>query len=257
MTNLEDKARQALHLMDLTSLNDTDTDEVINALCTQANTPEGHPAAVCVYPAFIGTARKALTQLGLSQVKIATVTNFPHGSENIEVAVSETRQAVADGADEVDVVFPYQALIAGNAAVGEELVRRAKQACGDDALLKVIIESGELKSPELIRQASDLAIAGGADFIKTSTGKVPVNATPEAAKIMLEAIRDSGRNVGFKAAGGVRNAEDAADYLRLAGDILGDDWVNADHFRFGASSLLGSLLATLGHKSDTTGNSQY
>ena len=257
MTNLEQNARQALHLMDLTSLNDSDTDAVIDALCAQAKTPEGHPAAVCVYPAFIGTAKNALAQQGLDNVKIATVTNFPHGSDNIDIAEAETRQAVADGADEVDVVFPYRALIDGNADVGESLVKRCKQACGDRAQLKVIIESGELKTPELIRQASDLAIAGGADFIKTSTGKVPVNATPEAARIMLEAIRDSGKDVGFKAAGGVRNAEDAAIYLDMAREIMGDTWVSADHFRFGASSLLASLLKTLGHDSDSNSDSQY
>ncbi|EAR09614.1 deoxyribose-phosphate aldolase [Reinekea blandensis] len=257
MTNLEQNARQALHLMDLTSLNDSDTDTVIESLCAQAKTPEGHPAAVCVYPAFIGTAKTALAQQGLDNVKVATVTNFPHGSDNIDIAEAETRQAVADGADEVDVVFPYRALIDGNTDIGQALVARCKQACGDRAQLKVIIESGELKTPELIRQASDLAIAGGADFIKTSTGKVPVNATPEAARIMLEAIRDSGKDVGFKAAGGVRNAEDAAIYLDMAREIMGDTWVSADHFRFGASSLLASLLKTLGHDSDSNIDSQY
>lgn len=256
MTSLQDNARLALQLMDLTSLNDTDTDAVIENLCSQAKTPEGHPAAVCVYPAFIGTARKALAALGLDDVRVATVTNFPHGSGQVDAAEAETRQAVTAGADEVDVVFPYQALIAGNSDVGRDLVKRCKSACGDSAQLKVIIETGELKTPELIRQASDIAIAAGADFIKTSTGKVAVNATPDAARIMLQAIRDSGRDVGFKAAGGVRNAEDATEYLDMARNIMGVDWVNASHFRFGASSLLGNLLNTLGHDA-TTSNSQY
>ena len=119
-------------------------------------------------------------------------------------------------------------------------------------MLKVIIESGELKTPELIRSASEIAIAAGADFIKTSTGKVAVNATPEAAKIMLEVIKEKNPAVGFKAAGGVKNAEQAADYLALAESVLGENWVSAKTFRFGASSLLGSLLQTLGHQSHTS-----
>lgn len=256
MTTVQDNAKLALQLMDLTSLNDNDTDAVIEALCQQADTPEGNPAAVCIYPAFIGTARKALDAKGLQHVKVATVTNFPHGSDQIDTAETETRQAVLDGADEVDVVFPYKALMTGNTEVGYELVQRCKAACSDKAILKVIIESGELKTPDLIRQASDISIAAGADFIKTSTGKVAVNATPEAARIMIEAIKDSGKPVGFKAAGGVRNAEDAAIYLDTARELMGDSWVNSDHFRFGASSLLASLLNTLGHDT-ATGNSQY
>ncbi|MDX1341704.1 MAG: deoxyribose-phosphate aldolase [Reinekea sp.] len=257
MTKLQEEARLALSLMDLTSLNEDDTAAVISQLCAQAKTPEGSPAAVCVYPAFISTARKALAQLGLQDVKVATVTNFPHGSTDIDRAVAETKAAVAEGAHEVDVVFPYRALMDGDTTTGHDLVAQCKQACGDAVLLKVIIESGELNSDELIRQASDISIAAGADFIKTSTGKVPVNATPEAARIMLSAIKDSGKNVGFKAAGGVRNAEDAALYLDIARSIMGEDWVNTDHFRFGASSLLNNLLATLGHGSASSNGSQY
>ncbi|WP_249979084.1 deoxyribose-phosphate aldolase [Vreelandella olivaria] len=240
-------ARQALTLMDLTSLNESDTDSVIEALCQQVKTPFGNPAAVCVYPQFIVTATRALTAHKLNgQVKIATVTNFPHGGNDIMEAARETREAVASGADEVDVVFPYRALMAGDEATGLELVEMCKAACGGQALLKVIIESGELKEPALIQRASELAIEGGADFIKTSTGKVPVNATLEATRIMLKAIKASGKkDVGFKAAGGVRTAEEAAEYLALAADIMGSQWVTPRHFRFGASSLLGSLLNTL------------
>ena len=250
-------ARQALSLMDLTSLNDTDTDDVITALCQQANTPAGHPAAVCVYPAFIATARKALAAAGLSGVRVATVTNFPDGSTDIERAVSETRSAIASGAHEVDVVFPYRALIDGDSDTGRRLVTACKAACGDSVQLKVIIESGELGTPERIRQASDIAIAAGADFIKTSTGKVPVNATLDAAEIMLTAIRDSGKDVGFKAAGGIRTAADAEAYLQLAGRLMGADWVTPAHFRFGASSLLNDLLKALGHAPGETGQGGY
>ena len=257
MTDLTAAAQTALSLMDLTSLNTDDTDAVIEALCQQANTAAGSPAAVCVYPAFIKTALSALKAQGLDQVKVATVTNFPHGSSDIALAVRETAAAVAEGAHEVDVVFPYQALIAGDADCGAQLVAQCKAACGDTAQLKVIIETGELKTEALIRQASQICIAACADFIKTSTGKVPVNATPEAARIMVQAIKDSGKDVGFKAAGGVRNAADAAEYLGIASDIMGDSWINSDHFRFGASSLLGSLLATLGHSSNTNTDSNY
>ncbi|KMK51858.1 deoxyribose-phosphate aldolase [[Actinobacillus] muris] len=241
-------AQQALSLMDLTTLNDNDTDEKVIALCHQANTDFGTPAALCVYPRFIPIARKTLKQLGIELVKIATVTNFPHGNEDIEIALAETKAAVAYGADEVDVVFPYRALMAGNAEVGFELVRQCKAVCqAANVVLKVIIESGELKTPALIRQASEIAIQAGADFIKTSTGKVAVNATLESAQVMLETIRDLkvADKVGFKAAGGVKTSEEVAQYLALAAEIFGQDWINADHFRFGASSLLANLLATL------------
>ncbi|GGX92300.1 deoxyribose-phosphate aldolase [Litchfieldella qijiaojingensis] len=246
MTDLQSTARQALALMDLTSLNDDDNDERITALCRQAKTPAGSPAAICIYPRFIATTRHELESLGLDgTVKIATVTNFPHGGDDVDQAVRQTREAVALGADEVDVVFPYRALMAGNVAVGQALVEACKAACGE-RVLKVILETGELKDPALIRQASELAIAGGADFLKTSTGKVEVNATLEAAEIMLSAIRDSGLEVGFKAAGGVRTAADAKAYLDLAAQLMGEDWLTPAHFRFGASGLLGNLLATLG-----------
>lgn len=246
--NLKQYAKTALSLMDLTTLNDNDTDEKVITLCQSGDTEFGTPAAVCVYPRFVPIARKALKQAGISQVKIATVTNFPHGNDDIEIAVAETKAAIAYGADEVDVVFPYRTLIAGDTETGAELVKRCKAACAENGvLLKVIIETGELKTDALIRQASEISIKSGADFIKTSTGKVAVNATPESAKIMLEVIRDLGvaGKVGFKAAGGVKTAEEAKIYLDLATNIIGAENVNADNFRFGASSLLTNLLATL------------
>lgn len=246
--SLKQIAQQALSLMDLTTLNDNDTDEKVIQLCQQGKTEFGTPAAVCVYPRFVPIARKTLRTQGTEQVKIATVTNFPHGNDDIEIAVTETKAAVAYGADEVDVVFPYRALIAGNEQVGFELVKQCKAVCAEaNVTLKVIIESGELKTAELIRQASEISIKAGADFIKTSTGKVPVNATLESARIMLETIRDLGvaDKVGFKAAGGVKTTEEAQQYLALSAEILGKDWINQAHFRFGASSLLANLLATL------------
>jgi len=234
MTDLQNTAKEAISLMDLTTLNDNDTDAIVIDLCHQAHSPVGDTAAVCIYPRFIPAARKALKEQG----------NFPHGNDDIEIAVAETRASIAYGADEVDVVFPYRAFMDGDEEVGFELVKACKEACGD-ILLKVIIESGELKDPDLIRRASEICIDAGANFIKTSTGKVPVNATLKAAEVMLKVIRDKNPNVGFKAAGGVKDAQTAKDYLDLAREILGDDWVGPKHFRFGASSLLGNLLTEL------------
>ncbi|WP_025819345.1 deoxyribose-phosphate aldolase [Shewanella marina] len=245
MSDLKQAAQRAINLMDLTTLNDDDTDQKVIELCHKANTAAGHTAAICIYPRFIPIARKTLEEMGCDDIKIATVTNFPHGNDDIAIAVLETRAAVAYGADEVDVVFPYRALMAGNETVGFELVKACKEECGADVLLKVIIESGELKDAALIRRASEIAIDAGADFIKTSTGKVPVNATIEAAEIMMTVISEKNREVGFKPAGGVRDAEQAALFLNTAERILGDDWVSQRTFRFGASSLLASLLHTL------------
>lgn len=252
MTDVTAAALRALKLMDLTTLNDDDTDAKVIALCQQAKSPAGNTAAICIYPRFIPIARKTLREQGTPDIRIATVTNFPHGNDDIEIALAETRAAIAYGADEVDVVFPYRTLMAGDSETGFKLVKACKEACAAaGVLLKVIIETGELKEEALIRQASEIAIDAGADFIKTSTGKVPVNATPEVAKIMMEVIRDKGvqDRVGFKPAGGVRTAEDAALYLQLADDILGSGWADARHFRFGASSLLASLLNAAGYES--------
>lgn len=246
MSDLKAAALRALKLMDLTTLNDDDTDAKVIALCHDAKTAVGNTAAICIYPRFIPIAKKTLREQGTPEIRIATVTNFPHGNDDIEIAVAETKAAVAYAADEVDVVFPYRALIAGNEQVGFDLVKQCKAACGD-ILLKVIIETGELKEEALIKKASQICIEAGADFIKTSTGKVPVNATPEYARMMLEVIRDMGvaKTVGFKPAGGVRTAQDAALYLAMADELLGADWADSMHYRFGASSLLTNLLNTL------------
>jgi len=242
---LTEAALRALHLMDLTALNDDDTDASIRALANAADTPVGTPAALCVYPRFVATAKEALAKRGLA-LPVATVANFPAGAPTPEAAATETADAMRNGADEVDVVFPYRALLAGDETVGRRLVELCREAVGN-RVLKVIVEAGELKEANAIRRASEIAIAAGAHFIKTSTGKVAVNATPAAAEIMLQAIRASGRPVGFKAAGGVRSAQDAAAYLAIAERIMGAGWATPATFRFGASSLLDKLLATLGH----------
>ncbi|MGL5949509.1 MAG: deoxyribose-phosphate aldolase [Aeromonas sp.] len=257
MSELKIAAQRALNLMDLTTLNDNDTDQAVIDLCHKAKSAAGLTAAVCIYPRFIPIARKTLRAMGASDVRIATVTNFPHGNDDINIAVAETRAAVAYGADEVDVVFPYRAFMAGNEQIGFDLVSACKAACGTEVLLKVIIETGELKTEALIRRASEIAIDAGADFIKTSTGKVAVNATPEAARIMLSVIKAKNPAVGFKPAGGVKDAAVAGEYLAMAAQILGNDWVSPRTFRFGASSLLASLLATLGHADAPASSNGY
>ena len=248
-------AKLAVGLLDLTSLNDDDTEANITSLCQQAQVKNvGNVAALCIYPRFIPWAKQELARLNISDVKIATVSNFPQGRDNLDAAVAETKACLAYGADEVDVVFPYRAFIEGNESIGYELVKACKAACGEKTL-KVIIESGELKTPELIAKASQISIAAGADFIKTSTGKVPVNATPEAAEIMLTQIIESQKAIGFKPAGGVKTVVDVREYLSLLESKLGKEALTANTFRFGTSSLLKALLEAMGETTDgiTTG----
>ena len=245
-------AKRGISLMDLTALNDDDTDEVIIRLSKKAKTIAGDTAAVCIYPRFISVAKKALKEHGCDHIKVATVTNFPAGDDDIEMAVAETLVAVSYGADEVDLVFPYKALMAGNAKVGLDMVKACREVCNDGVKLKVIIESGELKTPELITKACEICIEAEVDFIKTSTGKVPINATLEAAKIILGVIKKHNTHVGFKAAGGVKNALDVTSYIELAESILGKEWVTPEHFRFGASGLLNNLLSELEYNNAST-----
>lgn len=239
---MKEVAARALALLDLTSLNDDDTNEKIVALCAKAHGDFGKTAAVCVWPRFVKTAKKELKGTG---VDVATVVNFPHGGTDIEATVAETKGAIADGADEIDVVLPYKAFMAGDKETAKALLKATRDAC-KGKVMKVIIESGVLKHASLITEASKLAIECGADFVKTSTGKTPVSATLEAANAMLEAIRDSGKPVGFKASGGVRTTEQAADYMTLADKIMGPNWISKKTFRFGASGLRDNLLASMG-----------
>ena len=242
MSDMNQTAMRALACLDLTNLND-DCDEVaIGDLCRRAETRFGSVAAVCVWPAFV-TQCKGL--LGSRGVKVATVVNFPTGEEPAGEVIEMTAAAVKDGADEIDMVIPYLQLLEGREEVVLTRIKRVKAAAGPTTV-KAILETGILKDAEMIRRAADLAIEAGADFIKTSTGKVPVNATLGAARIMLEAIRDSGASVGFKPAGGVKTTEQAGHYLDLADEIMGEGWATPETFRFGASGVLGDLLATLG-----------
>jgi deoxyribose-phosphate aldolase len=238
-------ATTALGLLDLTSLNDGDSDESIRALARSAATPFGAPAALCVYDRVLGAARAELAKLNLSHVKLATVANFPAGGTDIAAAIAEAKAQPGKGADEVDVVFPWRALIGGDRETGAKLVAGVREVLPATITLKVIIESGELAEPALIRRAAEISIENGANFVKTSTGKVPVNATLEATEIILGVIRSSGKPVGFKAAGGVRTVADAGDYLALAEKVMGKGWVTPQTFRFGASGLLGDIKAVL------------
>lgn len=238
----EQKARQVIGLLDLTSLNADDNAQRIQALCERAQTPFGSVAAVCVYPRFVALARRTLNDLGAAQVRVATVINFPYGGPNISSAVSETRAAIVAGADEVDLVYPFRSLLMGDAQTGEAMIAACREVCAGQTVLKVILETDELRDPQIIRLASQGAIAAGADFLKTSTGKVLVNATPQAVRIMLEAIAERGGLVGLKVAGGVRTVEDAYIYIELTRNRFGSDWISADHFRIGAFGLLSELL---------------
>lgn len=241
--SLQSVAQQTLGLIDLTTLNDNDTDEIVVELCKKAKTEFGSVPAVCIFRQFIPAAKKYFAETN-QNVKIATVTNFPHGGTDMELALRETQEAINLGADEVDIVFPYPALMAGDQQIGADMIKQAKAICGNK-VLKVIIESGVLQDPKLIELASDISIANGADFIKTSTGKVAVNATLEATEVMLNSIKKSGKKCAFKAAGGVRLVSEAKEYLDLTAKIMGADWINSNTFRFGASSLLGDVLNVL------------
>lgn len=245
----EEIAARALPLVDLTSLNADDDEGVIAALCQRAVTPAGAVAAVCVFPRFVAQAAAALAGTG---VRVATVANFPAGRTEVAPVRAEAEQALADGADEVDIVLPYEAYRAGDRRAALAVLDAAREACGSGARLKVILESGALEDLELVRAAAADALAHGADFVKTSTGKRKPGATLPAAEAMLLAIRDAGATGGFKASGGISTTEDAGRYLALADSILGAGFVAPERFRFGASSLLGDLLETLGHSSTTT-----
>lgn len=252
---LEETAKKALSLLDLTDLTDTCDAAAIEKLCAQAQTPFGTTAAICIWPRFVAQARDIL---GAGHaVKIATVVNFPSGDLAIADVIAETRQAIADGADEIDLVIPYRAFLSGDQAAVTEMVTAVKAACTPPVILKTILETGEIKDAALIRKASDLAIAAGSDFIKTSTGKVAVNATLAAAESMLTAIKESGKPVGFKPAGGVRTVGDAEAYLALAASILGEGWATPKTFRFGASGLLGDILSVLGGQSAPSAPASY
>jgi len=247
----------AIRMIDLTTLEGKDTRGKIHALCQKAKRPDpGDPtipsvAAVCVYPALVADAKAALAGSG---VKVASVaTGFPSGQTFLEIKLAETSRAIEAGADEVDMVIDRGAFLSGDyAAVFDEIVA-VKASCGQTHL-KVILETGELGTYDNVRRASILAMAAGADFIKTSTGKVTPAATLPVTLVMLEAIRDferrTGRAVGMKPAGGIRTSKEAIAYLVVLYETLGPRWMTPDRFRFGASSLLNDVLMQIRKERD-------
>lgn len=242
----------AVRMMDLTTLEGADTPGKVKALCSKAVRPDPEDrsvpsvAAVCVYPSHVATAVRRLQGTGVKVASVATA--FPSGQAPLEAKLVDTRAAVADGADEIDMVIDRGAFLSGRYATVFDEIVAIKDACGS-AHLKVILETGELGTYDNVRRASLLAIAGGADFIKTSTGKVTPAATLPVTLCMLEVIRDvheeTGRVIGMKPAGGIRTAKQAIQYLCVVHETLGVDWLTPDLFRFGASSLLNDVLMQL------------
>jgi deoxyribose-phosphate aldolase len=239
----------AIRMVDLTTLEGQDTPGKVRALCAKGRRPDPTDpscppvAAICVYGDLVETAVEALAG---SEVKVAAVaTAFPSGRAPLDVKLEDVRAAVDAGADEIDMVIDRGAFLAGRYLDVYDEIVATREACGD-AHLKVILETGELATYDNVRRASWLAMLAGADVIKTSTGKVSPAATLPVTLVMLEAVRDfrsqTGRLVGVKAAGGIRNAKDAVRYLVVVNETCGDDWLTPDAFRFGASSLLNDLL---------------
>lgn len=238
----------AISMVDLTTLEGMDTPGKVRALCAKALRPDPtdsttpHVAAVCVYGDMAGVARESV---GDALHVAAVATAFPSGRASLDVKLTDTREAVAAGADEIDMVIDRGAFLAGHYLDVYDEIVAVKEACGT-AHLKVIFETGELRTYDNVRRASWLAMLAGADFIKTSTGKVSPAATPPVTLILLEAVRDwhrvTGRYVGVKPAGGIRTTKDAIRYLVMINEVCGEAWLTPDLFRFGASALLNDLL---------------
>ncbi len=244
----------AISMIDLTTLEGADTPGKVRSLCVKGINPDPSDrttpkvAAICVYSDMAGVAKEALAGSGIHVASVATA--FPSGRAALPVKLADTADAVAAGADEIDMVIDRGAFLSGRYLEVFEEIKAVKQACvrpdGTSAHLKVIFENGELSTYDNIRRCSWLAMLAGADFIKTSTGKVAVNATPPNTLLMLEAVRDfretTGVQVGVKPAGGIRTSKDAIKYLVMVNETVGEEWLSPDWFRFGASSLLNDLL---------------
>ncbi len=239
----------ALSMIDHTTLEGKDSEGKVIQLCSKAKMPYApmpdlpSVAAVCVYPNMVATAKKALRDTAVKVASVATA--FPSGMAQLGIKLDDTRYAVSEGADEIDMVISRGEFLKGNYTFIFDEIAAIKEVCGE-AHLKVILETGELETLENVRKASDIAMYAGADFIKTSTGKISPAATQPVTLVMLEAIRDfyrkTGTMVGMKPAGGIRKAKEALQYLVLVRETLGSAWLSPDWFRFGASSLTNDLL---------------
>lgn len=239
-------AQQAIGLLELTSLNIDDTTERIVALCERALTPVGNVAAVCVLPRFAGLARRTLDSLLAREVKVVAAVNFPNAGASVSTVESETHAAMLTGADEIDLVYPFHAQLSGDRAIGAEMVAACKAKCGDRGLLTVTLETGVLRDPQIIHQVCRNAIQGGASFLKTTTGKQAAGTTPQAARILIEAIAEVGAQVGFKASGNVRTLDEARLYLDVVQRKFGPLWCAPTRVRLSGASLLDDLLSHLG-----------
>jgi deoxyribose-phosphate aldolase len=236
-----DVARRALACLDLTDLSELTSDQATDELCRKARAAV--VAAVCVWPQMVSRASAQLQGTGIA---LATVINFPAGGEDIERAVEDTEEALSDGATEIDLVLPYRAFLTGRHDVARAMVGAVRDIVDGGRRLKVILETGQLREEGSMAGASQLAIEAGADFLKTSTGKSPSSATPEAVETMLGVIKRSGRSVGLKASGGIRTLDDARCYLELVDRIMGPGWAKPATFRIGASGLFDALIAARG-----------
>lgn len=231
-------AGRILPLLDLTSLGGSESEADIDRLCRKA---VAHAvAAVCIHDRHLPQARGLLAGSG---VALATVIAFPDGGDDILKAADDSAAAVADGADEIDVVAPLDAALSGDIELAGELVESCRAAVGPDVRIKLILETGRLADGALITAVARSAVMAGVDFLKTSTGRIPVGATLEAAALLLAVIQEAEGRVGLKLSGGVRTTDDAAAYLHLVDRVMGEEWVTRDRLRFGASGLLDDLLA--------------
>ena len=243
----------AIRMVDLTTLEGADTPGKVKALCAKAVYPDPTDltvpsvGAICVYNDMVKIARDALDDGGGKHIPVAAVTTaFPSGRASMEVKIQDTKDAIANGASEIDMVIDRGAFLAGNLGLVFDEIKLIKEVCGNDVHLKVILETGELVTLDNVRKASYLAMLAGADFIKTSTGKIAPAATAPVVYVMLEAVRDfykmTGTRIGVKPAGGIRNTKDAIKQLVLVNEIAGPQWLDPSLFRIGASALLNDLL---------------
>jgi len=255
MSERTDRASRAIGLIDLTDLSDDHASDGIDDLCRRAR--EHRTAAVCVWPEFVARCAELL---GGSGVRVATVVNFPSGDEPVADVLAMSGAALAAGADDIDLVLPYRAFLDGDSDRPAEMVAAIAALIEPPKLLKVILESGAFPGPDSVAATAHLAIANGADFVKTSTGKINEGASLDAARAMLgeiEVVAESGRAVGLKPSGGIRTFDEALAYIDLADSVMGEGWATPATFRFGASGLLDSLLAVIAGDSDVQGSSSY
>lgn len=255
MSERTDRAIRAIGLIDLTDLSDDHAPDGIDDLCRRAR--EHRTAAVCVWPEFVARCAELLDGSG---VRVATVVNFPSGDEPVADVLAMSGAALTAGADDIDLVLPYRAFLDGDSDRPAEMVAAIAALIEPPKLLKVILESGAYPGPDSVAAAAHLTIANGADFVKTSTGKIDEGASLETARAMLgeiEVAAESGRAVGLKPSGGIRTFDEAQAYIDLADSVMGEGWATPSTFRFGASGLLDSLLAVIAGDSDVQGSSSY